>query len=432
MPGHNLHRLTWIAAALACAALWPAAAAAEIVWPDLYATLGTERGFILRGRLVSERARPDLRAATPLSQMSQDEVASAAVTLRLLTPRQTPVLALGEHRADAEGRLRVAVEAPPGALRPGRYLIEVRHEGRVIGFSRLRLLAWSDEGVVVRSDIDQTWLATEFVNKLDKARLLSMSAPEREALPGMSALYPALRVGDGAQDRPLIFLSGSPDFFKRTLEARMELEQIDHEGLLLKPFGGIARRKIAQRRPGEIPAELKAQVGYKLAALLEQRLELPPRSRELLLGDDSEADFLVYALYHRLTAGELSVEGLIEALRGLEIDLYWRVQVRRLAPLVVAHLEVKGPVQGIYINRTGKKASTYNIDDWRVEGLTRHHRGAWPLALDLYEEGWLSCEGLRSVRVALEGRAEVPERSEGVEEAVAAGWLRAEVVGACR
>ena len=42
------------------------------------------------------------------------------------------------------------------------------------------------------------------------------------------------------------------------------------------------------------------------------------------------------------------------------------------------------------INRTGKPNPRFPVADWTAPGLTRAHAGAWPLALDLFEEGHLS------------------------------------------
>jgi hypothetical protein len=81
------------------------------------------------------------------------------------------------------------------------------------------------------------------------------------------------------------------------IERKLALDEIDFDGTTFKDWGGVIRRARWSR--------LREQIGYKLTALLTQRLEIPPGAEEILLGDDLEADPLVYALYADILAGRL-------------------------------------------------------------------------------------------------------------------------------
>src|SRR6185369_9898271 len=106
----------------------------------------------------------------------------------------------------------------------------------------------------------------------------------------------------------------------------------------------------------------------------------------ILMGDDSEADAVAYALYHRFTSKQLTVDQLIAAADAVPVDSTWRPLIADLAARVAPLLPQNAPVVGIYINRTGKPNTRFLVADWTVPALTRYHTGAWPLALDLFEE----------------------------------------------
>lgn len=117
----------------------------------------------------------------------------------------------------------------------------------------------------------------------------------------------------------------------------------------------------------------------------------------------------------------------------LDVPVHWRVQIQRLAPKVRAQLgePARPVVEAIYINQTGKKATTHKVEDWLVPGLTRHHDGAWPLALDLYEEGWISRQQLAQTCQRMQAQGITPEAMQrSAQEAAQAGWLRQETLAA--
>ena len=375
-------------------------------YADVAPSLGHPEALPLRGRIVEEDLPVDITDADPYREFAQDELRRARVELVLRVGGEGGErVSLDAVTADEEGYLDVSVPLPAG-VGPGEHTLVMTVEGQVAGESRVVLLAADHADVVVRSDVDQTWLETDFQSAAGLIGLLESDARERRALPGMSAVYQGLRAGaSGRAARPVVFLSGSPRFFKRTIEGRMLLDGVVHAGLWLKPFKDIVVENLLEFDLAGIQSELEEQVGYKLAAMLALRLDLPPGVPEVLMGDDSEADVVVYVLYHRFTSGLLDVDGLLAVLGGMGVAEGWQTEIRRLAPLVAAHLEGQAaPVRAIYINATGAPGADHPVADWQEGALVRYHRGAWPLVLDLYEEGWVAAEGVSAVRSALEER----------------------------
>lgn len=393
-------------------------------YADTSPSLGTTTAMPLRGRIVEEDPPVSITNADPYKMMAQEELdrATASLTLRAADGRR---FALPDVRADEEGYIDTRVPLPAD-VPAGEHTLEVRVSRVLAGEVPTRLLPAGHDGIVVRSDVDMTYLVTDFQSAEGLARLLEADARERTALPAMPAVYQALRAGaDGRADRPLCFLSGSPRFFKRTLQGKMQLDGIEHDGLILKPFKDILVANLLDFDFDEIKPELEEQIGYKLAALLTLRLDIPPTTREVLLGDDTEADHAIYALYNRFTSGRVDAAALDAQLAELAVAQAWRDRVAALAPQVAAHMAGHlSPVRAIYINGTETPAEVHAVADWIEPGLTRYHRGAWPLALDLFEEGLISAEAVASVRAALDARGvAAATRAEHAAAAVAAGFV---------
>jgi hypothetical protein len=393
-------------------------------------TLGTVVSIPVRGRLVEEEGLPDLGASTPAREASQDEFERTDIEVVVLEKDGRDKLPLGKTRSDSEGYIDAVFEAPPGALTPGLHTLEVRVKGEPAGRTAARLLDVAYEGLVVRSDIDLTYLDTHFTRKRDMARLLRQTAAERATLPAMERVYPALRAGaSGTEDRPLVFISGSPRFFKRVLEARMQADKVEQDGVVLKPFDDIAAAQALGLDVDQIVPALKEQVAYKLIHLMSGRMELPQKAGEILLGDDSEADFIVYSIYHRFIAGDIDIDGLDKELVKAGVDAGAREPAKALAARLRAKLGTLHTVKAIYINRTASPSSAHAVSDWAIPKLTRYHTGAWPLILDLFEEGLVARAAVTAVRARLIelGQAESDLDAAG-QAGVTSGFLQKETL----
>ncbi|MBL8600881.1 MAG: hypothetical protein JNK72_03060 [Myxococcales bacterium] len=149
---------------------------------------------------------------------------------------------------------------------------------------------------VVRWDLDKTYLHTDF----DSIRGLLRAAVETPETKRSVAGAPAL-IKVMMRERPtlLTIVSGSPEQMRSALESKLRLDGVAWSDFSLKPsLQNIVRLRFRA---------LRDQVGYKLPALLWQRLRVGADSPdETLFGDDAEADAFVYTLYADLLAGRVS------------------------------------------------------------------------------------------------------------------------------
>lgn len=162
--------------------------------------------------------------------------------------------------------------------------------------------------MVYRWDLDKTYLRTEFDTVRDVLRTAFEKAREKRTVPGAAELLRSLAATAPAR---ISILSGSPEQMRRVLEAKLRLDGVRWDSFTLKPsLANLARGRFRF---------LKDQVAYKLAALLESRVTLPPDTDEVLFGDDAEADAFIYSLYADLAAGRVGHQTLMEVLRRARV-----------------------------------------------------------------------------------------------------------------
>jgi hypothetical protein len=221
------------------------------------------------------------------------------------------------------------------------------------------------------------------------------TAEDKTTLPAMDRVFQHLEAGE---QRPLTFVSASPSFFERVLERKMVLDGIEHDGIALKKFGNVIFSDLLDFDPGSIVADLENQIGYKLVTLLQLRAELPASMPEVLLGDDSEADFVVYNLYDRLLRHELDVTELDALLEALTVNHHWREQIAARLPEVLA--EDPAPPLVLYVRATDQGSGHFAYEEWERPTMHRH-AGTWALALDLFEESLLDESAVLDIRDGL-------------------------------
>lgn len=393
-------------------------------WDVPYADMSNATSSVallpIRGRLVEES--PDAIGSletTPFSQLTQDELDDEVVELKtVIDGVLTPIASL---TTDSQGWLDTVLDIRSLGLPAGRHDIEIWYDGESVGVSQVLLLEAERVEPIVRSDVDMTYLYTDFQSLSAMAKLLGQDASERVALDGMGAVYRALRADSV---HPVTFLSGSPRSFKRTLENKIYLDGMEQDGLVLKPYKDIIVTNLLDFDVTSIMPELKEQVGYKLFWLLKMRQELPATTPEILMGDDTEADVVAYSFYTYFLSGKWDVAALDSGLRGLDVASSWREQILVQAQVLAAQHAT--PPVAIYINKTTVPGADYAVADWAIEGLTRYHQGAWPLILDLYEGQWVSGDDVEAVRAELEAAGVSADTLR--EQAAAAEFLEGETV----
>lgn len=196
------------------------------------------------------------------------------------------------------------------------------------------------DGDVLLFDIDKTYLDTQFSSWRGLLAIPFEFAIDKRAVPGAVSLLRALRRGPGERSSlvPLYFVSGSPRELRPIIERKMTLDGVEFDGLTFKDQWGLARSGRWR--------DIKAQVGYKLTALLLYRTELPTPATWLMFGDDVEEDALIFSLFGEICA-DLRGEGLAARLRSLGVP---EDQADRILGLADELPRGPNPVERIFIH----------------------------------------------------------------------------------
>ncbi|MEZ4288677.1 MAG: phosphatase domain-containing protein [Polyangiales bacterium] len=173
---------------------------------------------------------------------------------------------------------------------------------------------------VYRWDLDKTYLHTDFDTVRDLIRTALEPPTRKRAVPGATVLLQEIHATHPAG---IFILSGSPEQMRQVLEAKLRLDGIDWDGFTLKPsLQKLMRGKFRF---------LRDQVSYKLTALLRARTTVDPRTREVLFGDDAEADAFIYSLYADLALGRVGRDMLMNVLQLAGVYVEDIPQIIRIA-----------------------------------------------------------------------------------------------------
>jgi hypothetical protein len=194
-----------------------------------------------------------------------------------------------------------------------------------------------------RWDLDKTYLRTEFDSLRDLAKTAIETAADKQAYPGASALLRALR-GD---DHRICIVSASPSQMRQVLAAKLALDGVAYDEFVLK-------NNLKNILRGRFRA-IRAQIPYKLPALLESRGGTPAAPAETLFGDDAEADAIIYCLYADILAervGLSDLERILAAARAYPDEAARAIALARAVPKgdvvrrMFIHLDKRSPPQG--------------------------------------------------------------------------------------
>ncbi len=194
---------------------------------------------------------------------------------------------------------------------------------------------------IFRWDLDKTYLRTDIDSWRGLMRAAVESAASKQAFPGASALLRAL--AQSATNR-ICLVSGSPKQMRRVLEKKLALDGVKFHELRLKDnLGNLLRGRFRA---------LRSQVPYKLQALLSSRLQSGASCHETLVGDDAEADAIVYSLYADILAGKISYQELtriMQASRAYEdeientLSLAKQTKKQQCVQRILIHLDQRSP-----------------------------------------------------------------------------------------
>lgn len=231
-----------------------------------------------------------------------------------------------------------------------------------------------------RWDLDKTYLRTDFDTLRGLVRAAVEPAKAKRAVPGAPALLRALRAAGGNAHR-ISIISGSPEQMRKVLETKLALDGVEYDEFVLKP-------NLSNLLRGRFRA-IRAQVPYKLPALLASRMEVAAPA-ETLFGDDAESDAIVYSLYADVIAGKVEAVELDEI---LQIGRAYEDQLERTR-LLAGEVPKADVVRRILIH-LDRRSPTGNFDRFgpRLVPIYNYFQAA----LILYGDGQLDASDVLGV-----------------------------------
>lgn len=235
-------------------------------------------------------------------------------------------------------------------------------------------------------DLDKTYLDTS-IDSLGGILVTAMErALSKRNVHGANTLLQGLAqawTSTHQQSRfPIYFITASPP----QMEARI-LEKFEIDGI--RPFGCFYKDNLKNLHPKRW-WRLTKQVGYKVQALLQLRTRLRPDVRQVLWGDDSESDAIIYNLYSDICARRMSAQEIRNVLRSFFVT---GEQVDRIL-MLQSHVPENDPVDRIYIN-----LATDTDADWYLKfgRRTLPIENYFQVAVDLFQDQRIPSEAVLSV-----------------------------------
>lgn len=228
-------------------------------------------------------------------------------------------------------------------------------------------------------DLDKTYLDTTFETFRGLLRTVREKAFQKKNVPGTGTLVRALRDDwqekhKGRKDFPIYFITASPPQLERKIH-----DKLHYDGIF--PFGLFCKDNLQNVSPGRW-WRLTQQLGYKLQALLQLRLHLASNVRQILWGDDSESDAVIYSLYSDLCARRLDEKEARQILKHFKVVGEQVNTILRLRD----DIPEQDPVEKIYINLAADTDSDYYLKFGRRILPTYN---TFQLALDLHQDNRL-------------------------------------------
>lgn len=235
-------------------------------------------------------------------------------------------------------------------------------------------------------DIDKTYLDT----KIDSLSGLLQTALERafqkKNIPGTRVLLQCLGEEwiqkQGQKMFPIYFITASPPQMELKIKEKLGIDKI-------QPYGAFYKDNLKNLHPKRF-GRLTKQVGYKLQALMQLRTRLHPEVKQVLWGDDSESDAIIYNLYSDICARRLGAQEIRDVLKNLsvlgdQVDLILKLQ---------ATVPENDPVEKIYINLAVDTDPDYYLKFGRRTLATYN---TFQSTLDLYQDRRITLEAVGRV-----------------------------------
>ena len=261
-----------------------------------------------------------------------------------------------------------------------------------------------------RWDLDKTYIHTDFDSLKDLVRTFRQAPEEKRSVAGAPTLLRALLTPpDGADPRRVTFISGSPRQMRRVLTEKLRLDGIEPDAFVLKPnLSNLLKFRFRA---------LNEQLGYKLSALLSSRFG-GSEVKEVLFGDDSEADALIYSLYADIVGGTISRDEIETALDGSKL---YRRDVEHVLSLVDLLPEERPEIRRIFIH-LDRRSPTARFDAFGARVVPVYNY--FQAALVLFDMELLLPQSLLAVVDAMDTAGYSPTRlTNSAQDIVRRGYV---------
>ncbi len=224
-------------------------------------------------------------------------------------------------------------------------------------------------------DLDKTYLDTKYESLKGLWKTITDRPHQKVNVAGTSELVSA--ISESWKKRfpninfPIYFITASPPQMEVNI-----LNKLKFDGF--EPIGIYCKDNLRNLNPTRW-WRLTKQVGFKLHALLLMRVHLHSDVRQILWGDDSESDVIVYSIYSDICCRRLERSELEKILRGLHVS---GEQVRAIFDLQ-DQIPFQDPVEKIYINLAEDTDAEYYLKFGRRTLATFN---TFQTALDLFQD----------------------------------------------
>lgn len=245
-----------------------------------------------------------------------------------------------------------------------------------------------EASLVLVWDVDKTYLDTNIASLRGLLKTIREKAFQKKNIPGTATLVRALKesVAQNNEKLPLYFITASPPQMESKILAKLSIDGIS-------PYGAFYKDNLKNLNINRF-RRLTQQIGFKLQALLQLRLKLREDVKQIMWGDDSESDALIYSLYSDICADRIPNEELTRVLESLNV----------LPPQIKAILNIKDdlpkhdPVERIYINLATDTDPDYYV---KFGGRTLPTYNTFQIALDLFQDERIKESALLSIAQVL-------------------------------
>lgn len=259
---------------------------------------------------------------------------------------------------------------------------QVQIIGDVVFFSYTPIVDYNSYNEIYVWDLDKTYLDTHWQSVRDLFRASFADNYHRNNVPGTATLVNSLKQSwqqknGEAVPLPIFFITASPPQMEKKIREKLVSDEI-------LPLGIFFKDNLRNLWPGRF-WKLKQHVGYKVTALMYLRTLLKSNITQVLWGDDSETDAVIYSLYSDLCSRRLQGEDCEKVLKAFQVT---NEQIQRIFA-TQSQIDPMDPVEKIYINLAVDTDPEYYMKFGR-RMIPSYN--SLQIALDLFQDGRLSLE----------------------------------------